>query len=175
MICIIDSYDDIPMAAWCQLKNTSQSELRTVVDDLQAFFHQLGKFLRDPEGWLQKIFAFGTTRLPTLFTGIPLQELTGNVKLRGLFGLRDSDLEYLVGEVLQESRKERFMEYLRRTCRQYSFLDQSGEVSESVFYPREIISQIERTYQGVPNMPNDLSQNHRLAESVCDFIKIRLR
>lgn len=165
------------MAAWCQLKKISQSELRTIVDDLHTFFRQLGKYLHDPEGRLQKIFAFGTTSLRTLFTGIPLQELTGNVNLKDLFGFRDKDLKYFVEKLVPESRKEKFMNHLRRACRQYSFFDQSGEATESIFFPHEIISQMRKTFYGVTHvqMPNGPSQNYSLAKAVRDTIRTQFQ
>lgn len=182
LICIIDSFDDMAIVAWCRaLKPT----LHRTIGNLRFFFQQLSKYLLhgDHLGGISqnRVYMFGTCCGPdTLFSGIPLQDLTNKAALKSLFGFSSHNVHILVQEMFCAQSNEdidAIAARLRKKCREYTVHYQEGGVSDSVYYPREVLHHLENEYSSnssmdriIPPVATAPAQHFDVAKLIRNFI-----
>lgn len=176
---MIDSFDDIVLASGCFAAehNTETKVLQRAIDNLRLIFQQLNQYLVHHLGGIHKIYAFGTSSgLRTLFTGIPLHDLTGKSALKGLFGFSRSDVQVLVEEIIPKGHVESFMDKLLKTCQEYvTYYDDDKGVSDPVYYPREILAYLEASCGTEQAIGFSKSMNYNTVEMIRNFVGMKFQ
>lgn len=153
--------------AWCT--STPKASLHHIISDLRSLFQLLNHYLTpDRHKGLHKIFAFGSTGLHALFTGVPLRDLTGNSALNDLFGLTFNEVQILMKEMMLDvSRQRLFLRNFGKTCRQYIVFNETGKLSHAAYYPHEVLRHLFLGEEISPPM-------HDIADQVRQFVGTKL-